>query len=198
MILLFLLWEAVAEPRLSYKRELEDRALHSLSQLLVEDDRKAVTVYVETFEQELFPSARIHYELALQYNKQLQVSEALYHYEEALKIDPTYQEALYDRAELYFLEGDIEKSKKDLQFLVSLDVEHWVIYYRLAAINAREGNGALMEQNLLQAIRYGLSLELLTVPQEKWREYAKEPTLQHHLQKIIQLYGDETIWESLQ
>jgi tetratricopeptide (TPR) repeat protein len=188
---------AFSQPRLSYKSEIEDRTLAKIIPILEEGNKALVNKHVQSFEAELFPSARVHYEIALHYNTTNQISDAMHHYNRALEIDSRYKEALYDRAELYLLQQNPEKALQDLETLVSLGVEHWVIFFRLSEIYAEKKNGVLLEQNLLLAIRYGFSLHLLLESGDKWKEYAKDPELSEHLHKTIQLYGDERIWDLL-
>jgi tetratricopeptide (TPR) repeat protein len=194
------LWSslAVSQPRLDYKTEIEDRVLTEVGNFLREGKEDQAEEYLHDFERELFASARLHYELALQYNTQNQIDKALIHYDMALVIDPHLQSALYDRAEILLLQGKVDKAQHDLDILVKDGIEHWVVYFRLAEIYAEKGNGPLFEENLLQAIRYGFSLPLLLESGEKWKRYVEDPALREYLHRIIQLYGDETIWDSLQ
>ena len=198
--MMFLFWFSAvfSQPRLSYEEELEDRMLASIAPFVLEGNDRMVNKHVQAFEKDLFPSARIHYEIALQYNTNNQLSEALKHYNRALEIDPAYQQALYDRAELLIVNQQPDAALTDLQSLVETGVEHWAVYFRLAEIFADKKEGVLFEQNLLLAIRHGFSLHLLLQSGDKWKGYAKDPELSDHLHTIIQLYGEEQIWDLLQ
>ena len=66
---------------------------------------------LQSFEETVFPSARIHYELGLQYYQKNNLLSAEEQYQEALKIDPAYTPALYDLAEILLIRGDTCRCK---------------------------------------------------------------------------------------
>jgi len=198
MIVYFLVAFLSAQPRLDYTVEIEEKALSKMISYISKEEYAKAEHYLNDFEAKLFPSSRLHYELGLQYNTLGKLTSALQHYNQALKIDPHLQPALYDRAEIFLLQKRTKEAQQDLEQLVSENVEHWVIYFRLAEIYAQQQQGSLFEEHILLAIRYGFSLHLLLESGDNWKTYANDPILKEHLYRIIQLYGDESIWESLQ
>ena len=189
---------ALAQPRLNYKREMEERGLAQIEVFLRSDRPREAEQYLQDFEKQLFPSAWLHYEVALQYNVQGRLEEALRHYDRALALEPLMLRALYDRAEIHLLQDQVVKAQQDLLLLVEADVEHWVVYFRLAEIYAEQNKVTLFEEMMLQAIRYGFSMSILLEAKSKWKSYALDPVIGVSLRRIIQLYGDERIWELLQ
>ena len=189
---------ALAQPRLNYKREMEERGLAQIEVFLRSDRSREAEQYLQDFEKQLFPSAWLHYEVALQYNVQGRLEEALRHYDRALALEPLMLRALYDRAEIHLLQDQVVKAQQDLLLLVEADVEHWVVYFRLAEIYAEQNKVTLFEEMMLQAIRYGFSMSILLEAKSKWKSYALDPVIGVSLRRIIQLYGDERIWELLQ
>lgn len=187
----------MAQPRLDYKKELEDRALKEILTLMQAGEESKAERYLSRFEEDLFQSAHLHYELALFYNRQGQLDEAMEEYNRSLAVDPHLYSALYDRAEIFLLEGDLEGAQRDLGQLVMDGVEHWVVYFRLAETYALQKEGILFERNLMLAIRYGFSLPMLLESGKQWKDYAKDPVVGEHLRRVIQLYGDEDLWELL-
>ena len=192
-----ILW-VMAQPQLSYKREMEERGLAQIEMLLSSDRQREAERYLQDFEKELFPSAWLHYEVALQYNIQGKLEQALKHYDRALVLEPLMLRALYDRAEIYLLQGQVSKAQQDLLRLVDADVAHWVVYFRLSEIYAEQSNATHFEEMMLQAIRYGFSMSILLESKTKWKSYALDPVIGVSLRRMIQLYGDEQIWELLQ
>ena len=114
---------------ISLDREIEDQVLRQF-QLLDEKQRGQV---LQSFEDTVFPSAHIHYELGLQYYQKNNLSAAEEQYQEALKIDPAYTPALYDLAEILLIRGDTVVAKQYLTTLQQVG-QHWVVSYRLAQI----------------------------------------------------------------
>ena len=188
---------ALAQPRLNYKREIEERGLAQIEVFLQSERPREAERYLQDFERELFPSAWLHYEIALQYNVQGNLEEALKHYDRALGLEPLMLRALYDRAEIYLLKDQELKAEQDLLRLVEADVEHWVVYFRLAEIYAEQNNVTLFEEMMLKSIRHGFSMSILLESKTKWKSYALDPIIGVSLRRMIQLYGDEQIWESL-
>ena len=104
-------------------------------------------------------------------------------------------EALYDRAELYMLSGELEKAKLDLN--KALTTNHWVVHFRLAEIAGREKDQETLEKKLIEAIQYGFSLQNLFQWGPHWKKWAKDPILGRVLRRVIFLYGSEDIWQAL-
>ena len=157
--MLLYLWTlsfALAQPpsvlSISLDREIEDQLLRSLQGL---DDTEKIAV-VHNFEETVFESARVHYELGLQYNQQGDISKAEQQYRTSLSIDDSYVPALYDLAEILLLQGSTKEAKLHLLKLQQQQGQHWVVSYRLAQIAASEQETAVMELNLKRALREGM------------------------------------------
>lgn len=196
------LWIALlsAEPvstfSISLDEEIEDQVLYQL-QSLTESERKLV---LDSFEKRVFRSARIHYELGLQYNQLGNLSLAENEYRDALTINPKYTPALYDLAEILLLQGSVdsvEEAKRHLMMLQQ-EGEHWVVSYRLAQIAASEQDTGSMEQQLKRAFREGMPSQVLADDKVQWREYLGEANVALSMELLLSALGHESIWNGLQ
>lgn len=183
--------------RLDYEKELEEKAMFRILALLEKQEHKEIQNVLRAFEKELFPSERLYYDIGLAYNQQGKIDYAKKYYDRALEINPNQSAALYDRAELHLVDGNIVKAKADLERLVSQKHEHWAVYFRLAEIAAKEGDGQQMENYLLQAIRQDLDLKLLLKDPLTWQKIAKDPKIRPYLHRIFVVMAEEKLWEAL-
>ena len=196
------LWIALlsAEPvstfSISLDEEIEDQVLQQL-QSLTESERKLV---LDSFEKRVFRSARIHYELGLQYNKLGKISLAENEYRDALTINPKYTPALYDLAEILLLQGSVDSVEEAKRHLMMLQEEgkHWVVSYRLAQIAASEQDTGSMEQQLKRAFREGMPSQVLADDKVQWREYLGEANVALSMELLLSALGHESIWNGLQ
>ena len=184
-------------PRLNYEQELETKAMILVLERLEEENHTEVQNILEAFEREVFLSDRLYYDTGLVYNQQGKITYAKKYYDRALEINPNQSSALYDRAELYLLEGKISEAKRDLEHLIKQEQEHWAIYFRLAEIAAKEQDGKQMEEYLLKAIKKDLDLKLLLKDPLTWGKIAKDPNLGTYLHRIFVVMAEEKLWEAL-
>ena len=195
MILFWMVLQSFAESRLSFRTELEDRALLQIIPAFSQEEHRKVEDMLQEFSVEIYPSVRLYYEVALLYNQRSDFSRARVYYDRALAIDSNYSMALYDRAELSVLEGKTEEARTDLEQLVAQEHPHWVIYFRLAEIEASVGNAKGMEENLLKAIRNDFDLDILIENRVKWSSFLKNEDIRSTLHGIFIVMAEEKRWE---
>jgi tetratricopeptide (TPR) repeat protein len=186
-----------ASPRLRYEEEIETKVMIRISEELEKGNHREVQKLLEAFDSELFPSDKMYYNVGLFYNQQGDLAKAKMFYNQAIEINGAQSSALYDRAELYLLEGRLLEAKQDLQILITQEQEHWVIYFRMAEISAKEGDGQQMEKYLLDAIKRDLELEILVQDFVTWNAIAKDPQLSPYLHRIFMVMAEESLWEGL-
>ena len=145
------------------------------------------------FSKRVVSHPKMYYEIALLYNKEGRLEDALSYYSQALERDPTMMAALYDRAEIYLVKEDYDRAYNDL--IQAKDIEHWVIHLRLAEVAAHRGDLDALEASLLKALEFGLDLRNLS--SLGWKKWAQDSRLQSRLQRIILLYGGEDTWIQL-
>ena len=96
-----LLW---SYPLSSYQKELEQRSLERISEMIDSDQHEKIKNYIELFQVELFYSSDLYYDTALLYNQQSNFESALYFYNKLLDVNPIHQAGLFDRAEILVLQ----------------------------------------------------------------------------------------------
>ena len=177
---------------ISLDRELEDEVLRQFQSL---DDKQRSQV-LRSFENIVFPSAHIHYELGLQYYQKNNLSAAEEQYREALKIDPAYTPALYDLAEILLIRGDTLVAK---QYLTTLQQagQHWVVSYRLAQIAAGEGETKEMETHLKRALREGMPSQVLVDDKAQWHSYLQQSNVASSMEFLLSALGYDSIWKEM-
>ena len=189
-LLIALLCAEPANPlSISLDREIEDQLL---SQLQTLDTREKERV-LQSFEKTVFPSARIHYELGLQYYQMGDVSAAELQYQEALQIDSAYAPALYDLAEILLMRGDVSIAKQHFMTLQQMG-QHWVVSYRLAQIAAGEGHTKQMETHLKRALREGMPSQILIDDKAQWQSYLQRSDVALSIELLLSALGYEAIW----
>ena len=197
LVSLWTLSFAFAEPlsdlSISLDTEIEDQLLRNLQGL---DDADKITV-VQDFEQTVFASARIHYELGLQYNQQGKITMAERQYRASLSIDDAYIPALYDLAEILLLRGDTKEAKLHLLTLQQQQGQHWVVSYRLAQIAASEKDTAVMELNLKRALREGMPSQVLLDDKAQWQIHLANRTVALSMELLLAALGHESIWNGI-
>ena len=186
-----------ASPRLRYEEELETKVMIRISEELELGNHREAQKLLEAFDTELFPSDKMYYNAGLFYNQQGDLARAKMYYDRAIEINGVQSSALYDRAELLLLEGRLSEAKQDLQILIAQEQEHWAIYFRMAEISAKEGDGQQMEKYLLDAIKRDLGLEILVQDFGTWSAIAKDPQLSPYLHRIFMVMAEENLWEGL-
>ena len=177
---------------LSLDREIEDQILFQLQDL---DDKQREKV-LRSFEDTVFASARIRYELGLQYYQSGDVVAAEMQYQEALKVDPAYVPALYDLAEILLMRGDISTAKQHFMTLQQAG-PHWVVSYRLAQIAARERDTKQMEVYLKRALREGMPSQILVDDKVQWRSYVQVPEIGRSIELLLSALGHDSIWNEI-
>ncbi len=197
MTILYGLWvlqTAVAEPHVSLTSEIEDAALSRVFQVDSDAERWS---YVERFTETVFESARLYYEVGLQYNQQGDTVEALRYYREALKIDASYVPALYDCAEILLLQRDTKEAKQLLLRIQALDGGYWVVSYRLAQISADEQMVAEFESHLKQALQSGMPLQVLIDDRAQWTSRLQQPSVALSMELLLLALGENDAWDKL-
>ena len=178
---------------ISLDREIEDQVLLHLQSLEI----KQVDEVVRSFEETVFPSARVRYELGLQYYQMNNLSAAEMQYQEALKIDSEYAPALYDLAEILLIRGEIAVAKQHFITLQQQVHQHWAISYRLAQIAADEGQTKQMEMHLKRALREGMPSQILIDDKVQWQSYLQQSDVALSMEFLLSALGHDSIWKEL-
>ena len=193
IVYLFMIAALGARPPTDFRDILIKKTVAQIDQKNQQGSLSAALAYGNGFTATVLESAIVFYEMGLACNRQDKTQEAISYYNKALKIQPYMMEALYDRAELYMLSGDLQMAKKDLQ--KALQTNHWAVHFRLAEIAGREKDTDTLELQLTEAIRYGFPLNSLFQFGAHWQNWVKDPVLGRTLRRVIFLYGSEELWQ---
>ena len=185
---------ALADPYVSLDSELEDAVLQQVFQVDSTSERWAT---VEDFSKTVFPSARVYYEVGLQYNQRGDLKEALRYCEAALQIQADYVPALYDKAEILLLQGDSEQAKQSLLRLQSMQDHHWVVSYRLSQISAGAEDTRAFEEHLKRALQAGMPLQILVDDRAQWNGLIQSSSMSLSMEMMLSAMGEEGTWNLL-
>ena len=176
---------ARSSPLSSYKGELESRAIIRISQYIEQDKHSDVQNYVQSFQQELFYSARVYYETALLYNQKNQFQQALTYYEDLLQSSPYHKAGLFDRSEIFVVQNKYDQAWKDLQMLEKHHPKHglWVVSLKQAEISAYQEHEWNFEKYLMRSLELGMDPYYLTTLGSNWYYWC------HHQQLGPSLYA---------
>ena len=194
ILLLSICVQALADPYVSLDREIEDTILHQVFQLSTSSERWST---VEDFSATVFPSARVYYEVGLEYNKNGNIKEALRYCDAALQIQPNYVPALYDKAEILLLQGDAEQAKLSLLTLQSMEGHHWVVSYRLSQIAAGAEDIRTFEDQFKRALQAGMPLQILLDDRILWSKLMQSPSMSLSMEMMLSAMGEESTWNLL-
>lgn len=194
ILLLSICVHVLADPYVSLDREIEDTVLHQVFQLSTPSERWSM---VEDFSTTVFPSARVYYEVGLEYNKNGNIKEALRYCDAALQIQPTYVPALYDKAEILLLQGDADQAKQSLLTLQSMEDHHWVVSYRLSQIAAGAEDPRTFEHHFKRALQAGMPLQILLDDRTLWSELMQSSSMALSMEMMLSAMGEEATWNLL-
>lgn len=182
-----------ARPPKDHRDVLVEQTVAQIDQKNQDESLEEALTYGTAFSAQVFESAIVYYEMGLACNRQDKTKKAISYYNKAIKIQPDMMEALYDRAELYMVSGDLQKAKKDLRR--ALKTNHWIVHFRLAEIAGREKDTETLELHLIESVRYGFPLNSLFQFGVHWQTWVKDPILGRVLRRVIFLYGSEDLWQ---
>lgn len=187
---------SAARPPADYRRELHRSAAAEVAALAARGQVEEALTLGKRFQTRVEPSSAVLYEIGLLHNQLGQLSEAMDHYDRALKIDPDNAAARYDRGELLLERGESEAARADLEAAATLRPDHWAAHYRLAELAGHRRDSAALETHLMAALRNGFALQTL-LADPIWRKWAVDPELGPPIAGLIVVYGDESILEQL-
>lgn len=125
------------------------------------------------------------------------VAEA--HYERAVKLSPDDQGAWYDLGELYMASNRLDQAQgafTRVSELTAASPSAWVGPWRLAEVAAARHDPVAFEAQMREALRRGFSFRTIAgLP--NWKAYYADPALRDSIEKLVTVYGDPRILDSL-
>lgn len=171
-------------------------AVQHAEQLNAAGQYEDAIAFARAFQRTVTRDGDVAYEIAFAYNRMAKLEDALDAYGDVLELDPGNAAALYDRGEIRLALGRDALALADLEAAARLRPDHWVVYFRLAELAGKRGDPSAFEEHLTDALRHGFDLRTL-IKDPTWRGWFRDPTLGPVLQKLVTVYGDETMLEGL-
>ena len=138
------------------------------------------------------PLAPVAYESGYAHYQLGEFEVAIRHYGVALKRDPSFAAAAYDRGEIHLLQGDQDAASTDFLRVVRLKPSHWGGHFRLAHVAGLAGDPIMFEKHLMDALRYGFDLEIVMADPD-WNRFVMNENMRPVLRKIVVLYGNDRL-----
>ncbi len=121
------------------------------------------------------------------------------HYRRATALRPDDQGAWNDLGEMYLAQGRLDEAAEAFDHvseLVADAPQGWIGPWRLAEVAAHRGDPAAFETHLREALRRGFTFQTIAgLP--NWKAFYADPRMRDSLDKLITVYGDEAILDSL-
>ncbi len=200
LLLWLLLDVASAEiPLPSYRDATTIAAWHEVN-ALVERGRYAEAVErAKAFERTVFETPGLAYLTGLSYRFLDDASLAERHLRRAATLDPDYAAPWSDLGEIYLVQGRYDEAREAFEHVARLLPKgpgSAIGPRRLAEIAAHQGDAAAFEHHIREALRRGFSFrDIAGLP--NWKQFYADPALQDSVVKMITVYGDQKVLETL-
>lgn len=212
-MIVLLVAAAFAEiPLPSYRDELVDQRWEEVNGLLTEGcavDRYPVMckegtvdraiAHAEAFQRSVVRAASLEYLAGLANRYGGRDDEAIRRYQAAIALDANRADAWYDLGEIWMSRGDTAEARRAFEQVRTLRSEGelaWFGPWRLAEVSALEHDPVGLELNIKDALRKGFSFRQIA-GQENWRGFYADPALTDTLDKLLTVYADPGVRESL-
>jgi tetratricopeptide (TPR) repeat protein len=201
---MWLVWLAVTTanaemPIPSYRAALVDEAWREVDALLEAGEQEKAIARAQAFQEQVTPDGSLEYLIGYAYRTTDKPIEARDHYEKAVALDPTLDEAWYDLGEIYLLEGrweDGERCFAEVAKLVTTGQFAWLGPWRLAEIAAHQKDPAKFEEHVHEALKRGFSFrQIEDLP--NWRRFYADPVMHDSIDKMVTVYGSTSTLEKL-
>lgn len=159
----------------------------------------AAAIRARAYERHVQPDARIRYlqGLALRLKGDARSAERVL--TEAAALNDQRREIWFDLGELRMARGDYPGAAEAFERVTALLPDGpgaWIAWFQLAQIAGHRRDPEAMADALRQALRHGLSLRTIQA-QPAWRAFFADPALREVITRMVTLYGDPGILDSL-
>ena len=197
---LFVAVTANAEmPLPSYRDELVRKAWLEADELLEAGHLEEAAASAKAFEDQVTPDGTLEYLIGLSWRLRDEPRKAEKHYREALSLDPDLPEAWSDLGEILLVQGRLDEADDAFQKVeqgVPNGPYAWLGPQRLAEIGALRHDPEAFERHIHDALRKGFSFQTV-VGLPNWRAFYADPAMHDSVEKMITVYGDPDILDSL-
>ena len=212
MILLLFTRALAVIPLPSYREELARKRWAEVNTLLEEGCavnvfpvlcREGATeraiAHADAWQDAIVRDAGLEYLAGLAHRYAGREDEAIRRYTRAIGLDPARAEAWYDLGELRMARGDLPGATEAFTHVRDLRPDGemgWIGPWRLAEVAALDHDPVGLEQNIKVALRRGFSFRQIA-GQANWRAFYADPALVDTLDKLLTVYADRAVRESL-
>jgi len=121
------------------------------------------------------------------------------HYRRATVLRPDDYGAWNDLGDLYLADGrwkEAEDAYTRVSALVADTPQAWIGPWRLAEVAAHQGDSVAFEAHIREALRRGFTFQLI-VGLPNWKTFYADPRMRDSIEKLVTVYGDRRILDSL-
>ena len=151
------------------------------------------------FQREVTPDGGLEYLIGLAHRYLGDTAEAERHYRRATALRPDDQGAWNDLGEMHLASGrwaEAEVAFTHVARLVPEGPSAWIGPWRLAEVAAQQHDAARFEDHLREALRRGFTFRTIAgLP--NWKGFYADPALSDSIEKLVTVYGDRAILDSL-
>lgn len=153
-----------------------------------------------SFQQHVFPDAGLAYLVALAERYKGREDAAERGFRQALELDAHYDAAWHDLGELLLLRGDLDGADQafaEVTDLLTQGPNAWVGPWRQAEVAAHQRDAPRFEGHLKEAIRRGFRFRTIAgLP--NWREFYADPVLRVSIRKLVTVYSEPSVLDTLE
>lgn len=201
LLLILLLQPASAEvPLPSYRDELTTGAWVEVNQQIEEGRLDDAIKNASRFEKHVIEDAGIAYLTGLAYRMKGDPISAEKHLRRSVALDPTRKDAWSDLGELLLADArylEAEAAFHKVDELLPTGRYAWIGPFRLAEVAAHQSQTEVFEGHMREALRRGFTFR--TIENDvNWRKFYANPEMRDSVEKLITVYGDRRILDTLQ
>lgn len=150
------------------------------------------------FNEQVVETARIHALMGHAWRFLGDVEQAESEYRSAIRVNDQRADAWAGLGEVLQSQSKFEEAKAAYAKVNELAPGHdaWVAWFHLAEIAAFQGDAVAFEANLREALGNGFSFRQIQT-NSLWREFYKDPEIHDSIEKLVKIYGDRGVLDSL-
>ena len=155
--------------------------------------------HADVWQRQVFPDAGLEYLAGLANRYGGHTDEAIRRYQRAIALDPKRAEAWYDLGEIYQSRNQLEKAREAFEQVAALRTTGelaWIGPWRLAEVGALQHDAHAFERDLKEALRRGFTFRTIA-GQPNWKAFYADPALRDTLEKLLTVYAEPEIRDSL-
>lgn len=197
LLLLLLSVPAQAEmPPPSYREAISVAAWHQVNDLIDAGRYQEAIDRAQAIESSVLETAGLAYLQGLAYRFLDRARPAERLLKRAIELDASYSAPWSDLGELYLVQGRYAEARPCYEQVATLEPDLPLGPRRLAELAAHQHDAAGFEAQIREALRRGFTFrDIAGLP--NWRAFYADPALRDSIEKMITVYGDAAILDTL-